>query len=71
MEVELRKHLIAKIPHGDITRIAQLYGMNRQTIYNWRNGQHSRRVEEAILDYLEKIREEEEISRQRALELIK
>lgn len=71
MEIELRKNLIAKLHHGDITKISMKYGIKRQTIYNWRNGQNSKKVEDAILDYLSKVREDEESSKKRALELIK
>ena len=60
MDVKLRKALRAKIPHGDITKIAKDSGLSRVTVSKWFNGTDSYKVEQAVLNYVKSKKEEKE-----------
>lgn len=64
MDIKIRQKLRAKIPHGELTKIANDNGFSRITIYNWFNGTNSPKVEKAITNYIKnKASEKEEINK--------
>lgn len=53
MDKILRAKIRKKIPHGDIQKIADDNQLTRQSIYNFFKDGKSKRVEKAILNYVE------------------